>query len=203
MPAKSTNSRTSRGSRSKKKKSSKPKSTPQAEAPAPQENPPTVVETVVNGSATNTHSYDEVTINSSTLGSVTSSKMRMMFPPTNVPTSFNEGTNLYAILIDSINLPEDMLVQLAHLGLTTPSSIGNSFGLSDKTVVQSFLQLGYHMIGQEGTPSCNACLKLFMFGRALILKKKMLPEEDLDEAQWNSFKQGATFDKKFNEYTAL
>ena len=184
MLTKSTNSRTLRGSRSKKKKASKPKSPPQAETPAPQANPPPLVETVADASATNTPSYDEVTINSSTLGSVTSSKMRLMFPPANVPTSFDEGTNLYAILVDSVNLPADMLVQLARLGLTTPSAIGNSFGLSDRTVVQSFLQLGYQMIGQEGTPSCNACLKLFMFGHALILKKKMLPEEDVDEAQW-------------------
>ena len=188
MPSKSNNSCNSRGSRSCKKKGTKATKVP-------------IVETVPDGSATNTNtnntpSGDDITIASSTLASVASNQMRDMFPPTLLPHTFSKGT-LLSFLTDSVQLTEEIFIQLARLGITTPSAIGNYFGLSDTSIIQSFLQLGYHYIDQADSPNSHACVRLFMFGRSIILKKKMLPDEDLTDEQWYLLRKEAAFDKKF------
>ena len=153
MPSKSNNSRHSRGSRSRKKKGTKATKAP-------------IVETVPDGSATNTNtnntpSGDEVTIASSTLASVASNQMREVFPPSLLPFTFAKGT-LLSFLTDSVQLTEDIFIQLTRLGITTPSAIGNHFGLSDTSIVRSFLQLGYHYIDKADSPNSHACIRLFM-----------------------------------------
>ena len=143
--------------------------------------------------------YDEVTIASSTIQTVNSDQIETWFPSQYKSSDFHHNIVLLNFLNKSVGLTKNIIVKLTKIGLTTPSKVANAFGLSDKTVSNSFLQLGYKYVGHENTIEAKACLKLFMFGRAMILKKKML--SDSEEINWNTYKKGSIFDKQFKTLT--
>src|SRR5210317_1524349 len=115
------------------------------------------------------------------------------------PKSFPKDSRFLRFLQEEVGLEPLFLNRLKEVGWVTPSEIVNLFGLSNNSIVNSYIQLGYvHVLPQE---QHQATTRLLIFSRGQTLKSKVQMTPKQQRKGWDSFKVDSSFDDIFEGWS--
>src|SRR5210317_384650 len=115
------------------------------------------------------------------------------------PKSFPKDSRFLRFLQEEVGLEPPFLNRLKEVGRVTPSEIVNLFGLSNNSIVDSYIKLGYvHVLPQE---QHHATTRLLIFARGQMLKSKVQMTPKQQRKGWDSFKVDSYVDNIFEGWS--
>ena len=132
---------------------------------------------------------------SSAMHSRRTERLAALFPPTQVRFEpFEKDSKVLMLLSQTLQLDASFITRLESVGYVTPARLVNRFGLSTRSIAESFVVMGpSHVLDAQMHPSTTS---LVMFARYHTCKNEMnLPSS---KKSWNKVKVNS----KFNGYFA-
>src|SRR5210317_2160589 len=115
------------------------------------------------------------------------------------PKSFLKDSRFLHFLQEEVGLEPPLLNRLKEVGWVTPSEIVNLFGLSNNSIVDSYIKLGYvYVLPQE---QHRATARLLIFSRGQTLKSKVQMTHKQQRKGWDSFKVDSSFNNIFEGWS--
>src|SRR5210317_1999458 len=115
------------------------------------------------------------------------------------PNPFPKDSRFMRFLQDEVGLEPPFLSRLKEVGWVIPSEIVNLFDLSNNSIVDSYIKLGYvHVLPQE---QHHASTRLLIFSRGQTLKSKIQMTPKQQRKGWDSFKVDSSFDNIFEGWS--
>src|SRR5210317_1185915 len=115
------------------------------------------------------------------------------------PKSFPKDTRFLRFLQEEVGLEPSFLNRLKEVGWVTPSEIVNLFGLSNNSIVDSYIKLGYvHVLPQE---QHYDTMRLLIISRGQMLKSKVQMTPKQQRKGWDAFKVDSSFDNIFEGWS--
>src|SRR5210317_1646944 len=115
------------------------------------------------------------------------------------PKSFPKDSRFLRFLQEEVGLEPPFLNRLKEVGWVTPLEIVNLFGLSNNSIVDSYIKLGYvHILPQE---QHHTTTRLLIFARGQTLKSKVQMTPKQQRKGWDLFKVDSSFDNIFEGWS--
>src|SRR5210317_115909 len=115
------------------------------------------------------------------------------------PKSFPKVSRFLHFLQEEVGLEPPFHNRLKEVGWVTPLEIVNLFGLSNNSIVDSYIKLGYvHVLPQEQHHATTRLL-IFSMGQTLKSKVQMTPKQQ--RMGWDSSKVDSSFDNIFEGWS--
>src|SRR5210317_1598148 len=115
------------------------------------------------------------------------------------PKSFLKDSRFLHFLQEEVGLEPPLLNRLKEVGWVTQSVIVNLFGLSNNSVVKSYIKLGYVQVQPQEQHHATTRLLIFARGQTLKSKVQMTPKQQ--KKGWDSFKVDSSFDNTFEGWS--
>src|SRR5210317_659722 len=115
------------------------------------------------------------------------------------PKSFPKDSRLLGFLQEEVGLETPFLNQLKDVGWVTPSEIVNHFGLSNNSIVDSYIMLGYVYVLPQEQHHATTKLLILCRGQTMMPKVQMTPKQQ--RKGWYSFNVDSSFDNTFEGWS--
>src|SRR5210317_152436 len=115
------------------------------------------------------------------------------------PKSFPKDSRFLCFIQEEVGLEPPFLNRLKEVEEVSLSKIVNLFGLSNSSIVDSYIKLGYvHILPQE---QHHATTRLLIFSRGQMLKSKVQMTPKQQRKGWDLFKVDSSFDNIFEGWS--
>ena len=129
------------------------------QSPVPQPPPNNVPEEI----DTDEHSHQ-----SSSLSSHRTTRLAALFPNKRTPRNFNKSSLFFHFLTEGCDIDQEFLSRLETLGYTTPTTVVNRFGGTERSITNTFALMGPHYILDEQHLATG--IQLVIFARTQFLR---------------------------------